>query len=187
LRSCYRNAAQLSDREFVMLSANLDWMSPLLAWQGGGGGPDDAAAAAAGAGMMIVVLIFYALLFAVTIALLVLVYYVLYTSLARIPPQFRQMEPGQVFLLLIPFFNLYWLFVVYQKIPQSFRGYFNAIGRYDVGDCGEQMGLWFAILAVCSAIPCVNCITGPIAGVMNIMLLAKFWTLRNQIPESKLA
>lgn len=162
-------------------------MPPLLAWQefGGNGSPDGSAAA--GAATLIFVLLFYGLILAATIGVAVLVYYVLYSSVARIPPQYRLIEPAHVFLLLIPFFNFYWLFVVNTKIPQSFRQYFASIGRHDVGDCGEQLGLWSAILTVVSIIPCVNFITGPIASIMSIVLLIKFWGLRNQIPVSKFA
>ena len=159
-------------------------MSPLLAWQEFNGNGATDGSAAAGAAMLIIVV---ALLLAAAIAMAVLVYYVLYSSVARIPPQFRLIEPGQVFLLLIPIFNFYWLFVVNTKIPQSFRRYFASIGRHDVGDCGEQLGLWSATLTIVSLIPCVNFITGPIASIMAIVVLIKFWSLRNQIPASKFA
>lgn len=167
-----------------MSSLSFAGIPPLLAWQefSGNGAPDGSAAA--GVAMLIFVV---GLFLAATIAMAVLVYYVLYSSVARIPPQFRLIEPGHVFLLLIPFFQFYWLFVVNTKIPQSFRQYFASIGRHDVGDCGEQLGLWSAILTVVSIIPCVNVITGPIASVMAIVLLIKFWGLRNQIPASKFA
>lgn len=161
---------------------------PILAWQQPGPNPEDAAAAAAvGLGTMMVVMVIGGLLSALMLALAVFLYYILYSSLARIPPQHRKMEPGQVFLLLIPFFNLYWMFVVHTKIPQSFQSYFHSIGRKDVGDCGEQLGLWTAIAAVCNAIPCINCISAPASIVMLILMLSKFWSLRNQIPVGKFA
>lgn len=162
------------------------WLPQLLAWQEFGNNGPGAGAEAADAVAMVIVLLFYGVMFLVAIAMMALIFYVLYSSLARIPAQYREMEPGQVFLLLIPCFNLYWNFEVYRKVPRSFRNYFNSIGRQDVGDCGEQLGLWASILLACGLIPCVGAITASVGGVMVLVLLIKFWGYRNQIPENKL-
>jgi hypothetical protein len=49
------------------------------------------------------------------IGLLVLLVVFLNNTFKRIPAKHRQMEPGQVFLLLIPCFGNVWMFFVYQK------------------------------------------------------------------------
>lgn len=128
-----------------MFAEYLDFL-PLLAWQN-----NDAAEAAGGA----IALIFSMLIFLVEIvlalamlALGIMNLYFNYQALEKLPPQFRQMEPYQVFFLLIPCFNMVWNFFVFTKVPASLQAYFYQKGRTDVGDCGAQLGLWLAISAL---------------------------------------
>ena len=55
--------------------------------------------------------------------------YMLYISLQAVPPEHRKMPPGQVWLLLIPLFNLVWNFFVFQRIPESYQSFFHSRGR----------------------------------------------------------
>lgn len=102
-------------------------------------------------------------------------------SLEALPEQHRLMSPGQVWLLLIPLFNIVWIFFVFTRIPKSFRSYFYAIGRTDVGDCGEQIGLWYCICAVCSIIPCIGIIPGIASFVLLILFVVKIVDLKKQV------
>ena len=106
----------------------------------------------------------------------------LYQCFTRIPAEHQKMSPGMVFLLLIPLFSLIWNFFVYQRLPESYQSYFAAQGRTDVGDCGKQLGLWYAICAACSLVPCVNSFAGIAGLVLLIMFLVKAFELRRQIP-----
>ncbi|HWB07880.1 MAG TPA: hypothetical protein VG826_01460 [Pirellulales bacterium] len=115
---------------------------------------------------------------AITIVIAVLIS----SCYARIPQQYREMEPGMVYLMLIPCFNLVWIFFVTLRLSQSFQKYFADIGRSDVGDCGYQLGLWCSICTVVSVIPCVNYVAGPAALVLLILYLVKVIGLKNQIP-----
>ena len=45
-------------------------------------------------------------------------------------------------------FNLVWVFIVFQRVPESYQRYFASVGRNDVGDCGKSIGLWYAICVV---------------------------------------
>jgi hypothetical protein len=109
--------------------------------------------------------------------------YMLYISLQAVPPEHRKMSPGQIWLLLIPLFNLGWNFVVFQRIPESYQSFFYSRGRTDVGDGGKQIGLWYAICAVCGIVPCLNYIAGPAALVLLIIFLVKVMSLRGQAPQ----
>jgi len=131
------------------------------------------------AGMMVVILI--ACLIGLAIAIVLL--YLVFSCFQRIPAQHRQMEPWQVWLLLIPLFNLVWNFFVYPKLAKSYQSYFAQQGRTDVGDCGEKIGWAYAICAAICIIPCVNYIAGPAALVLWIIFLVKALTLKGQIPE----
>lgn len=43
----------------------------------------------------------------------------LQNTLKTISPESRMMEPGNVWFLLIPFFNIYWQFIVVDKLSRS--------------------------------------------------------------------
>ena len=109
--------------------------------------------------------------------------YMLYLCFNRIPQPYRQLEPKQTFLLMIPCFNLVWNFFVFPKLAKSYQAYFQSVGRTDVGDCGEKMGLWVAISYACAIIPLIQYIAGPAALILLIIYLIKAFELRKQIPE----
>ena len=120
--------------------------------------------------------------FAISLAVHVLVCALLSTCYSRIPKQFRKQEPGMVWLLMIPCFNVVWNFFVYLQLADSYKAYFASVGRTDVGDCGKGIGLGYAICAACCIIPCVNYLAGPAALVLLIIYLVKAMDLKNQIP-----
>lgn len=134
------------------------------------------------AGIMFIVLIVCVVILAIYVA----VCYLTFICFQRIPPQHRQMEPWQAWLLLIPLFNVVWNFFVFPKLAKSYQSYFAEQGRTDVGDCGEKIGLWFAICYAVCVIPCVNYVAGPAALVLLIIFLVKALNLKGQIPEEKM-
>ena len=128
-------------------------------------------------------LVFFAIAIVIVLAISILLLYLVYSCYQRIPAQHRQMEPWQVWLSLIPLFNLVWNFFVYPKLAKSYQSYFAEQGRTDVGDCGEKLGLWYAICAAVCIIPCVNYVAGPAALVLWIIFIVKALGLKGQIPE----
>ena len=138
-----------------------------------------------------VVIIIGVLFFLVMLGITIFILYLLYKLLDALPPQYRLMEPGLVWLLLIPCFNLIWNFFVYPRIARSYQNYFYAHGRTDVGDCGATLGVWFSVCHVLISIPCVNYITGIFCGpamlVLLIIYLIKLHELKRQIPSGKTA
>ena len=123
-------------------------------------------------------------LFLVGLAIQCLILYLLYNAFNSCPPQFRLIEPWQVWLLLIPCFPIVWNFFVYQKIPESFRNYFNSIGRHEQGDCGQQLGLWYSILICCSLIPYIGALPGLASFVVLIIFLVKMYELKRIADQS---
>lgn len=130
--------------------------------------------------MLIVLLCMFVLV--VLIAIEVFVCWLLYSCFKRIPKEFRLREPGMVWLLLIPFFNLVWIFFIYPTLATSYKKYFDSIGRADVGDCGYGVGLAYCICACCSIIPYLGILPGLAALVLMIIFLVKAWDLRSKIP-----
>ncbi len=147
-----------------------------------GGEMPDAAVGGALAALGIFLLFIVLAILAVYIVIL----YLLFSCYQRIPAQHRQMEPWQVWLLLIPFFNIVWNFFVFPRLAKSYQSYFAEQGRTDVGDCGEQIGLWYAILGaaglVAGFVPCLGPIVGLTSLILLIIFLVKALTLKGQIP-----
>jgi len=141
--------------------------------------------------MQALVIIICVLFLLVMVGITIFILYLQYKLLDAIPPQHRFMEPGMVWLLLIPCFNLIWNFFVFTRIPKSYQHYFYAHGRTDVGDCGATLGIWYSVCAVLVSIPCLNYITGIFCGpamlVLIIIYLLKLHELKRQIPLDKAA
>jgi len=127
------------------------------------------------------VFLFVILLIALGVAILIIV--LLSGCLKVLPQEYREMQPGMVWLLLIPLFNLVWMFFVYIRIPKSFQRYFAAQGRTEFGDCGEQLGLWTAICAVVSIIPIpvLNMLVSLASLVLLILFLVKVVGLKKYV------
>ena len=123
------------------------------------------------------------LIIVVVWGILIAICYLLYKAQSAIPPEHQKIPPGQIWLLLIPLFNIVWNFIVFQRIPESFQSYFHSRGRGDVGDAGKQLGLWFAICYACSIIPCVGTIAGLAGLVLLVMFLVKVWDLKKQVEQ----
>lgn len=118
------------------------------------------------------------------LAISALICYLLYTDLQRIPPQHRKQEPNMVWLLMIPLFNLVWNFFVWPKIAESYQSYFDAQGVTGEGDYGRQLSMILCIAAALCLIPLLNCLAGPVALVLYVLLLVKFNGYKNRIQPS---
>lgn len=120
----------------------------------------------------------------VTLAINALICWLLSGCYKRIPQQFRKMEPGMVWLLMIPCVPLVWNFFVFPRLAESYKGYFDSVGNTEVGDCGAQMGMFYAIAVACSLVPCLNYLAGPVSLVLLIIFLVKAHELKKKIPET---
>lgn len=140
--------------------------------------PDEAAAVLSVFAVMGVVAL---VVFAVSMAVSVAVCLIVSSALARVPVEHRKMEPGLVWLLLVPCFGLVWNFFVFQRVPDSFRSYFESRGRTEFGDCGRGIGLAYSIAAVLCVLPLVNYLAAPATLVLLIVCLIKFYDLKGRI------
>ena len=123
----------------------------------------------------------YGVILAFSVGIVILICYVLSGFLKALPPEFRLMEPGLVWLMLIPCFNLIWIFFVYTRIARSYQNFFRAQGRFDMGDCGESIGLWYCICVLLSVIPCVGVIASVAALILMIIYFVKLLGLKSQV------
>jgi hypothetical protein len=69
------------------------------------------------------------------------------------------MEPGQVWLQLIPLFGLFWQFVVVNRIAESLRKEYRSRGWRKSGDFGQGLGTIECVLTVLSLVPFINYLT----------------------------
>ena len=106
-------------------------------------------------------------------------------TLKVIKPQNRRMRPGEVWLQLIPLFNLVWQFIVVARISDSIRNEINDrtvnsfLGIADPVFANDltrrptyDMGLTFCILSLCGCIP----LLGGIASLAGIVCWIIYWT-----------
>jgi len=92
---------------------------------------DDAAA-------LVVMIVFMLVMLLIVLAISAAICIMLHVIQSRVPVEHRKISPGAIWLILIPFFGLVWNFFVFQRIPESYRSYFDSIGDTSVGDCGKR-------------------------------------------------
>ncbi|MCE9618940.1 MAG: hypothetical protein K8R92_03415 [Planctomycetes bacterium] len=109
-----------------------------------------------------------------------------YSAMRKVPVEHQQMAPGLIWLNLIPLFELIWNFFVFSKVPLSLQAALKARGQ-ESGDCGQQLGLFYSIAALVSALvstlPILNlaCWVGTI--VLCIMTLMAISEAARKLPE----
>ena len=65
----------------------------------------------------------------------------LWSLLARVPEQHRQMRLSRVWYLAVPLWHMVWLYIAVTRVSRSFQHHFAARGRRGQGDCGYGLGL----------------------------------------------
>lgn len=74
-------------------------------------------------------------------------------ALNRCSPENRAMNPGMVWLTLIPLFGLVWQFFVVINVAKSLGAEFQKRGLSEESQPGKTLGLVMCILACCGIIP----------------------------------
>jgi hypothetical protein len=107
----------------------------------------------------------------------------LQNTLKEIKPENRKMNPGQVWLLYVPFFRWYWSFAVVNNIADSLKLEFEQRGiKADVERPGFAFGLVYAILSVVSDFVLV---LSPVSLGFFIVYWVKIRGYRKLLVESK--
>jgi hypothetical protein len=133
----------------------------------------------------------FVLLIVAVVLLVVLVIGICYLltlqkALERVAPRNRLMEPWQVWLMLIPCFNLIWAFFIATKLPDSLRNEFRDRGRDDGGDYGKSIAMTRAVLGAVGVVlngvsrggpelAQVGGCVGLIIGLVDLVLFIVFW------------
>jgi len=112
------------------------------------------------------------------IGLTVMIFYLLTLSktLNEVDSANRKIEPGQVWLVLIPLFGLVWQFIMVNRIADSLKAEFAARGIQSTEERpGAQLGVTYCTLMVCGIIP----IIGGLASLGGIVCWIIYWVKIN--------
>jgi hypothetical protein len=92
-------------------------------------------------------------------------------TLALCSPRNRTMEPGQVWLNLIPLFGIVWMFITIIRLSESLQNEYRSRGmRSDDPEFGKMTGILYMAL---SLVPCVN-IVGLVFFIMYWIKIANY-------------
>jgi hypothetical protein len=141
----------------------------------GGGGPDSALIAG--------IIIFYVVILAVALAVAIMFFLTLSRCLRECAPRNRTMEPGQVWLNLIPCFSLIWFFITVNRVAESLDNEFHDRRLRGDGDFGKSVGTVYAVCNVLSLVPYVNMISGIVGLVCFILYWVKIAGYSRQLRE----
>jgi hypothetical protein len=130
-------------------------------------------------------LAFLCVILTVVFVINVIVCFLLYKPLSKLPESFRPFNPGLVFLMLIPIANFVMPFMISISFTDGFKNYFESIGDQSNGDCGKTIGLVWAIAGVCSIIPIVNYLAPLVALICMIIFVVKLWSMGNKVNTAK--
>jgi hypothetical protein len=93
-------------------------------------------------------------------------------ALSRCAPQNREMDPGMVWLMLIPLFSLVWQFILVSRVSGALSREFRGRGvSIDDPEAGRQVGIAMCILNLCSIIPYL----GILASIGSLVCLILYW------------
>jgi hypothetical protein len=112
----------------------------------------------AGLGILTLVLIIFVIMLVPKIFYLL----TLQKALNRCSPECRAMNPGMVWLMLIPLFNLVWQFIVVLNMAKSLGAEFRKRGLPEEPEPGQTMGL-------------VMCVSSLLCGPVYIVFWIIYW------------
>jgi hypothetical protein len=94
--------------------------------------------------------------------------------LAKCSPAARTMQPGMVWLMLVPLFNLIWSFIVVNALSESLAKEFG-LRKLPLLEPkpGKPVGIAMAVSGACSIIPLVNLLAMPAHLILWIMYWVK--------------
>ena len=113
-----------------------------------------------GLGTSEILLISLLVLFPLSIIPMIFYLLTIQKALQRCSPPNRSMDPGQVWLLLIPVFNLVYQFIVVSNVATSLGNEFRSRNLQKEPEPGKSIGLAYCILSVCTIIPFLGFLTG---------------------------
>jgi len=119
------------------------------------------------------------LVVAIVIALAIAIMYLLSLQnlLKEINQSNRVVEPGNVWIMLIPFVSIVYGFFLYPKISESLRNEYEAREMTEPGDYLKSLGITIPILGVAGLIPGTIIPQGvsTLIGLASLIILIIYW------------
>ncbi|MGL4420598.1 MAG: hypothetical protein ACRCZF_08030 [Gemmataceae bacterium] len=122
--------------------------------------------------LLMVILAGFVVWFVLYFTVKVLFLLTLSRALQRCHPRNRMMEPGQVWLNLIPCFDFVWMFITVNRIADTLDEEFYdlRLDRYS-DDYGRNLGTWCMICHICGMIPYI----GGLFSLASFVLFVLYW------------
>jgi hypothetical protein len=122
---------------------------------------------ATGAGIFVVALI------VIGIMLVPFIFYclTLQKALNRCSPENRAMNPGMVWLMFIPLFNIVWHFFIVVNMAKSLGAEFQKRGMAEEPKPGQNIGMVMCILCCCGVVP----VLGILASLAGFVCWILYW------------
>lgn len=96
----------------------------------------------------------------------------LQNTLKKVKKKNRRIKPGQVWLNLIPLFNIVWQFIMINRIADSLKAEFSERNISIKEDRpGAQIGVAYCILNLCGVIP----VLGGLASLAGLVCWIVYW------------
>ena len=133
---------------------------------------------------IMIILVVVAIIFGISLIPMIFFLLTLQNTLNAISFENRKMEPGLVWLSLIPLFGLVWQFIIVDRMAGSLQAEFAKRGvAIEEARPGNSIGLAYCILFCCSLIPFLGYITS-IAGLICWII---YWIKINDYKNRLLA
>lgn len=112
----------------------------------------------------------------------ILFLWTLHKTLKEIRPENRLMQPGEVWLVLIPLFGLVWQFILVARIADSLHSEFSTRNiSLDEDRPGLSFGMAYCILFLCSVLPYIGVLSAVAGFVCWIIYWVKISSFRNRL------
>jgi hypothetical protein len=108
----------------------------------------------------------------------------IYSMWAAIQDGYARMTPGKaVGFMLIPLFNFYWVFQVFQGFAEDYNRYI-ARRQLNLPRLDEQLFLYYPIAVLCSIVPFVGGLIALAGLVLLVLIMGKTCDAVNALPTA---
>jgi hypothetical protein len=134
---------------------------------------------------LFMVLAIVGVIFLVTIVIAIFYLLTLSRTLALCAPQNRTIQPGQVWLMLIPLFGIIWNFIMVNRIADTLANEFRMRNiQSNEQRPGYQAGITMAICGAIGIIPYIGSIAGIVQFIMWIIYWVKMSGFKTQLEQT---
>ncbi|GAA0874094.1 hypothetical protein GCM10009118_05020 [Wandonia haliotis] len=118
---------------------------------------------------------------AVSLLISVLFLLTLNNTLKEVSPENRLVPYNNVWLMLIPLFNVFYAFYLYPKLCDSIKAEFEARGIEEKGDYGKTIGLVLASITIALFIEPIQNYAQLVSAVLLIIFWVKISGYKNKL------